>query len=249
MFFLVCFRLCVLTLAVITPSLAVVPTRYGVKITHPQLVIFRPDDTLRPVHQHSIGSTYPDLIFHGDEPVFYPREGSSSSVRASRNGVSPSEYYLSELQRGIADFGKIHVVGNPDKGEHPLTIIKGGDGSVVIRDAERAVQQRATQIHSIHQTFGRTAAIVAFGSKLDKAGKKGILGRRKSAPIWKTVQSTDAVSGELGYNAVNALLNEQRHVRFRRSDGRELWIRLRPDGSREAKMFESSLEPAFRVHP
>ena len=58
---------------------------------------FRPELSLRPIHEtHYRRQVYATRLFYKGAPIYYP---------------DPEDFDLSELQRGYADFGAIHVFG------------------------------------------------------------------------------------------------------------------------------------------
>ncbi|CDW98972.1 hypothetical protein [Sporisorium scitamineum] len=162
-----------------------------------------------------------------------------------RNG-----YDLQKLQRAYTDFDKIHVVAPYQSGQSHLTIIKKQEGPRALEASEK-VSARANNVLAVRKTFGHTAAVAAYGQKLESAPRRrGFPGtRRYSLPNWDKAEEAIPLPEETGLQAARDQLNSQRYVAFSSSNNSaKLGIRLLEDGTQEVKWFVNSA-PVFVPHP
>lgn len=196
---------------------------------------FQSASELQPIHETPLRRLiYGKHFFHEGIPIYYS---------------GPEGFIRRDLQRGYADFGKIHVAGRIGAGQRTLTIEKGPTGNPVTREADDAVHEYAREAHAARQTFGDTAAFVAYGHNLDRAPHKFRLGMNAepTPPTWEHVEKEAPVSDDIQVSDAREILNNRRFIRFRASDDRSILdVRLLADGRKERNWLVS-MRPIF--HP
>lgn len=203
--------------------------------------LFHSGPKLNPIHAGSLWEQYHKTrILYNSRPIYYAEPASTSRTTG---------FSLPRLQRGLIDFDKIHVFGEPENGETTLTISKDPHGNPVTREAHEDVHHHAMEALSARKTFGNDAAVVAYGYKLKPAPKQSWLGFRKTPrpPKWAEVWKAEPVPSTIGVDEARERLNEQRFLRFSSSDGRTvLGVRLLGDGNIEREWLVAS-KPVFHI--
>lgn len=211
------------------------PNRHLISYEDLQQGKFVSADYIRPIHETTLRrSIYRKYIFHRGVPIHYP---------------GPNGFDHRELQRGFADFGKIHVVGRLKHGDRTLTIHRDPEGRPTVHEASEEVHEYAREAHGARLTFGDTAAAVAYGYDLDRAPYVTKVGFNvePATPKWTDVQEAPPLKSNIGRREARELLNEQRFIRFSASDGRSILdVRLLPDGTKEREWLVN-MRPIFHV--
>lgn len=195
---------------------------------------FSPDVNLRPSMQGPLLLDWQvEQPFHEGIPMYPPDHDDI--------------YDLRKLQRGYTDYGTIHIIAPYNSDKRHLTITKNSQGVPLASTASDDVAKRATEFFAAKETFGETAAIAAYGHKLDPVARETRLSlfkswfkKKKPPHDWNGVQVSTSASSKTPLEAARDALNEHRSLKFRAlKGGAEMVVRLLEDGSQKAERIVS----------